>query len=109
LAGIAACYAATVALAVTSLVSSTFYTIHLLEDSNSIPKILSHPRSLHSPLPFDNLPIEMIVGAAVLGAWATLLASGRWRCEASWIERLGRVLGCFWIMLVLTYIYAYAG
>jgi hypothetical protein len=38
-------------------------------------------------------------GFAVTGAWLTLALSGRWRAEASWIDRLGRALGIVWIAL----------
>jgi hypothetical protein len=35
---------------------------------------------------------------AVVVAWVILLLSGRWRSEPSWIDRLGRALGVFWIV-----------
>jgi hypothetical protein len=38
-------------------------------------------------------------GLAVLGAWALLLISKRWRSEMSWVDRMGRVLGFFWILV----------
>lgn len=41
---------------------------------------------------------------AVLGAWIALILARRWRPEPSWIDRTGRVLGFFWIgLLVLSY------
>lgn len=36
-------------------------------------------------------------GFAVAATWAVLAASGRWRPEKSWIDRLGRALGLTWI------------
>lgn len=36
-------------------------------------------------------------GLAVIVAWATLILSGSWRRERSWVDRLGRVLGLIWI------------
>jgi hypothetical protein len=33
----------------------------------------------------------------VPGAWLFLALSGRWRAQADWIDRLGRILGAFWI------------
>ena len=36
-------------------------------------------------------------GLAVAVAWLGLAASGRWRPQASWIDRLGRGLGATWI------------
>jgi hypothetical protein len=41
------------------------------------------------------------VGIAVIVAWAVLWANGRWRPERSWIDRLGRLLGIYWIVLAL--------
>jgi hypothetical protein len=38
------------------------------------------------------------VGPSVLGAWLLLFASGRWRSERSWVDRLGRYLGFLWII-----------
>jgi len=35
---------------------------------------------------------------AVAVAWATLVLSGNWKPEASWIDRLGRALGVGWIV-----------
>jgi hypothetical protein len=37
------------------------------------------------------------VGFAVGGAWLTQWALGRWHPERSWIDRLGRALGCAWL------------
>jgi hypothetical protein len=37
------------------------------------------------------------IGVAVASSWLLLLATGRWRPERSWIDRVGRVLGWFWI------------
>jgi hypothetical protein len=36
-------------------------------------------------------------GLAVAAAWMTLLLTGRWRAELSWIDRAGRILGVLWI------------
>src|SRR5262245_5829492 len=108
-AGIIACYAAGAAIVVTSFIGSSFYAVHVLEDNLMIPKILSHATQMHPFPPFANAPLEEIVGASVLGAWTTLAGSRRWRTESSWIDRLGRVLGVFWILLFLCYVYAYTG
>jgi hypothetical protein len=108
-AGVIACSAAVVALALTTLVASTFYTLHVLEDFGAIPRVFSHARNSHAMPPFANAPIEELVGAAVLGAWSAMAAGGRWRGQPSWIDRTGRVLGMFWIGLFLIYLYAYTG
>jgi hypothetical protein len=38
---------------------------------------------------------------AVGGIWLTLIASGRWRVEPSWIDRFGRAIGFYWIVYIL--------
>lgn len=39
----------------------------------------------------------------VPGAWLALLISGRWKAEASWADRMGRLLGAYWIALHVEY------
>ena len=38
---------------------------------------------------------------AVLGAWLALILARKWRPEPSWIDRMGRVLGLYWIVQLL--------
>ena len=38
-------------------------------------------------------------GYAVAATWVVLAASGRWRPEKSWVDRLGRALGLAWICI----------
>jgi hypothetical protein len=40
------------------------------------------------------------IGAGVLCSWLMLALSGRWRPEPSWIDRLGRALGVYWILTI---------
>jgi hypothetical protein len=109
LAGNVACCAAVVVLALTSLIASAFYVLHTLEEIGAIPRIFNHARNAHAMPPFANAPMEELVGAAVLGAWSVMAMSGRWKCQRSWIDRTGRLLGIFWIGLFLIYLYAYTG
>jgi hypothetical protein len=37
------------------------------------------------------------LAAAVFGVWAVLLLDRRWRPEPTWIDRLGRFLGLYWL------------
>jgi hypothetical protein len=46
--------------------------------------------------------IESRIGPAVLAAWAALRLGGRWRSEPNWIDRAGRILGAFWVVLWLS-------
>jgi hypothetical protein len=43
------------------------------------------------------------VGFAVAGAWLSLLLSGRWRSERTWLDRLGRAVGWIWIGLTMVF------
>jgi len=65
---------------------------------------IRHRPGFQRPAHFDQVWYCVIEWAdmAVLGAWIALLLARRWRPEPSWIDRSGRVLGCYWIgMLVL--------
>lgn len=42
--------------------------------------------------------VPIFVGLAVLASWMTMLVGQRWRHEPSWVDRLGRAMGVFWIM-----------
>jgi hypothetical protein len=42
--------------------------------------------------------VTPIVGFVVLIAWILLAIQRQWRCERSWIDRSGRVLGALWIV-----------
>jgi hypothetical protein len=42
--------------------------------------------------------LPMFAGCALLVSWITLLVSRRWRAEPSWVDRLGRSTGVFWIV-----------
>jgi hypothetical protein len=35
---------------------------------------------------------------AVVTTWAVLALSGHWKPEKSWIDRLGRILGAYWVV-----------
>ena len=39
------------------------------------------------------------VGLAVIGSWLVLAWGRRWRAEASWVDRAGRLIGACWIAL----------
>lgn len=41
------------------------------------------------------------VSFAVVGGWSVLALGGRWRSEASWIDRGGRATGVAWIVAAL--------
>jgi hypothetical protein len=43
---------------------------------------------------------QPLIPYGVAGTWFTLALAGRWRAEPSWVDRLGRSLGVFWIILI---------
>ena len=56
-----------------------------------------HSSSWHD-VPFQYTSFSL--GCGVGTAWLMLALSMRWRAERSWIDRLGRVLGAYWIGMV---------
>jgi hypothetical protein len=44
------------------------------------------------------------VATAVASVWITLLIGGRWRADPGWCDRLGRVLGIFWIVPLVLWV-----
>ena len=53
----------------------------------------------------DNIELSLftlatsLAGATVLGSWMTLILGRRWRAEPSWLDRLGRALGVYWLAM----------
>jgi hypothetical protein len=41
------------------------------------------------------------VAIAVMTSWTLMAALGRWRAEASWIDRAGRAVGAGWVAMAL--------
>ncbi len=58
-------------------------------------------QNLYNAISFASLQ----TGAAVLWCWATMLISGQWRPEPTWIDRLGRCAGFTWIAMAAMYAY----
>jgi hypothetical protein len=56
--------------------------------------------------PFLNTALQMPrwAGFVVAGAWIALALAGRWRPERSWIDRLGRAIGVFWIAAAIHFL-----
>jgi hypothetical protein len=42
-------------------------------------------------------------GYAVSATWLMLALGSRWRPESSWIDRIGRAIGVFWIVMIAAY------
>ena len=37
---------------------------------------------------------------AVAAAWSLLFLSGRWRSDSGWLDRMGRLMGWFWLAII---------
>jgi hypothetical protein len=48
-------------------------------------------------------PWPSLVCPAIIVAWLTLALCGSWSPEASWIDRLGRAMGVFWLSASLVF------
>jgi hypothetical protein len=46
-------------------------------------------------------------GFAVLVSWLSLLVGRRWHAQRSWIDRLGRLLGVYWVAVSFVYSFVY--
>jgi hypothetical protein len=93
------------------------FTLGFLTDVPSPVRLPNPPfmynRSLTAmPLPLPSFGQEVIrhpilndspysVGIAIGVAWVVLALSGRFRPERSWIDRLGRAIGVYWIGVTL--------
>jgi hypothetical protein len=72
---------------------------------------------LHAPIGFDPwflvegrfqrvyFRLLPFLGLSVAVAWAFLIASGAWRAQRSWLDRLGRALGWGWIACTPFYLW----
>jgi hypothetical protein len=84
--GAVACAAATGALSAGGLVAVTMQIIRAPGFSDSQ----------------DYWPwAEEMIMPAVLASWLALAIGRRWRNEPSWIDRTGRLMGAFWLLLAL--------
>lgn len=69
------------------------------------PWIITWPSDPPEPTAYaveseTNLSIVVaLAGFGVATRWGLLLLSRRWRAEASWIDRLGRLVGITWVVL----------
>ena len=51
---------------------------------------------------WHDLPFEYTTyseGIAVIAVWVMLALTGTWRARHDWVDLLGRVLGCYWILM----------
>jgi tRNA A-37 threonylcarbamoyl transferase component Bud32 len=87
--GMAACGMAALGMTVAGLL--TFLVLTIPGNWHGAPMLL-----------LRLIPMTSYMSAVpVVATWGFLVASGRWRPEPTWIDRVGRVLGCWLISVVL--------
>ena len=97
--GSAACGAATIAMAIEMIHMLAVLTLIVTQAGTPRPLVM---REVISELFLViGMPGVATSGLAVTIAWVTLAVSGRWQPEASWIDRVGRLMGCGWIGLMI--------
>ncbi len=57
-----------------------------------------NPSAAGLALEFITQNIANGIACAVMASWVALYFSGRWRANRDWTDRLGRLLGVFWIV-----------
>jgi hypothetical protein len=117
--GALACLASTVCLGLILIwqtISPSWEDLHLLigppSEIRTIASFPLHDRNPEipwrmNPDPFLHTAIQMprLAGFVVAGAWIALVLAGRWRAERSWIDRLGRGIGVFWILAAIHFLF----
>jgi hypothetical protein len=64
------------------------------------PMAVAWTRAVDDLKPERLAVIATLIGLAVLIAWIVLRAKQQWHPEASWVDRLGRLIGCGWIAMI---------
>ncbi len=102
--GAVACAAVVASMLITVVGDSTFYlTVSALPTASStwwfwFPDFLSH---LQEGLTSYTRPRA----EAVAVAWSLLFASGRWRPQPTWLDRLGRATGVAWMIVSIPHFF----
>jgi hypothetical protein len=95
--GMAACTSATLALTI----SAVYRIAEIVVTAVS----LGEPLSFGDRGPWAWICLELIqkpsgVGIAIAAVWFWLILGKRWRPQPTWIDRLGRGLGAYWLMMI---------
>jgi hypothetical protein len=83
-------------------IGNRYYTVSLdVFDSFSVT--VSYPGPVNSATIQNSAYFAVSafsISAAVAAAWLLLAVGGHWRSESHWLDRLGRVLGAYWIGII---------
>jgi len=93
--GMVACMAAAVVLAIRLINFGSVLSILVIDGAYFWPGMSALD---WDPENWRGIPSE--IGCAVAAAWIIQAAGGRWRSEPSWIDRMGRILGIYWILTI---------
>jgi hypothetical protein len=100
--GLAAC---TVTLVYTVL-STIGYAVFLYFSYALDRAVFDDPSSAMLWIRIGMQPI-FLVGGAVASVWIVMWLSGTWRADRSWIDRVARALGVYWIILSVFFGWAF--
>jgi hypothetical protein len=99
--GIAACRAAAISFTATTVLIGFLFLAKLpLVFENDA----TFEESLHN---WSIILVPPLTGFAIMGSWTTLYFEGDWCADASWMDRIGRFLGAFWIGSTLLPVWVY--
>jgi hypothetical protein len=109
--GFVACGAVTLVVAIRLIgfvtllartIGNRYYTVSLdVFDAFSVT--VSYPGPVNSAIVQNSAYFTVSafgISAAVAAAWLLLAVGGHWRSEDHWLDRLGRVLGAYWIGII---------
>jgi hypothetical protein len=71
-----------------------------------VPTFMFRPISVHGPAPFSawfytwGYAVSCLTGLSILVVWLCMAVSRSWHSEPSWIDRGGRILGFFWLIIL---------
>jgi hypothetical protein len=95
--GLAACTAATLALGISAL--SRFAEVVAFAVAQGQP-VSFGDEGIWASLCMDWIAKPSGVGIAVAAVWSWQILGKRWRPQPTWIDRLGRVLGVYWLVMI---------
>jgi hypothetical protein len=95
--GTAACITATLALGISALYHFAEVAAFALGNGQAV--------QFGDPGIWGSICLDLIqrpsgAGVTVAAVWSWLILGKRWRPQATWIDRIGRVLGVYWLVMI---------
>jgi hypothetical protein len=96
--GVAACFFAVLLVAFRTAESA--WTSSLTYDVYGADLVWSSLQTPNLPHALQDGSTSATVGFGVAALWIWMAVSGRWRPEPHWIDRMGRILGVTWLVVI---------